>query len=214
MYRLFLFLVVVSLTVFGCSQNDKQANEPEATDDARGGNDAASEGTAELENAMRTLQESLSGEGEDGKKVEVVDYQKLKDYLPNGLAGMKQEDLSGEKTSAMGFRFSMAEATYRDKEREVEVSISDFGGIGILKATMAAWTSMDYERESDDGYERTTTIKGYPAFEKFDRTTGDGEVGILVDDRFILSVDAQNVTEKDFTRIIEQLDPAKLARVK
>lgn len=214
MYRLFLFLVVVSLTGFGCSQNNKQANEPEATDDARGGNDAASEGTAELEDAMRTLQESLSGAGEEGEKVEVVDYQKLKDYLPGRLAGMKQEDLSGEKTSAMGFRFSMAEATYRDKEREVEVSISDFGGIGILKATMAAWTTMDYERESDDGYERTTTIEGYPAFEKFNRSTGDAEAGILVDDRFILSLDARNISEKDFARIIDQLDPARLARVK
>lgn len=213
MYRLLLFITVVSLAFFGCSQNDKQSLE-ENTERRRGGNDQAENPTAEVEDAMRTLQEALSGGESDGKKVDVVDYQKLKDFMPNRLAGMKQENLSGEKTSAMGFRFSMAEATYRDKERKVEVSISDFGGIGILKATMAAWTNMDYERESDDGYERTTTIEGYPAFEKFDRTSGDAEVGILVDDRFILSIDARNISEKDFRRIVEQMDPAKLARVK
>jgi len=213
MYRLFLFVFIASLTVFGCSQNDQSSTDTEVSD-ARGGDDQVGDPATEMEEAMRALQESLAGEDGDGKKVEVTDYQKLKDFMPKRLVGMKQEDLSGEKTSAMGFRFSSATATYRDQEREVEVSIADFGGIGVLKATMAAWTNMEYERESDDGYERTTTIAGYPAFENFDRTTGNAELGILVDDRLILSVDAENISEKDFKRLIEQLDAKKLARVK
>ena len=158
-----------------------------------------------LKESIDKLEEKLN-DWNDGKKVEIVDYKDLKKILPSRIAWMNRSDLTGEKVGALGFKMARAQATYGDKEKGLEVSIIDFAGFGGAVNTMAAWSLVDIERESDDGYERRTTFDGHEAFETYDRTTKDGEINILVHDRFIVNIKGWNVSERDLTKARKSID--------
>ena len=70
---------------------------------------------------------------------------------------------------------------------------------------MAAWSNVEVDRESEDGYERTTTIDGHKAYEKYDSKTQRGEYSVIVDDRFIVTMEARNVDEDDFKDAFRQI---------
>ena len=95
----------------------------------------------------------------------------------------------------------------------MEMSITDVAGIGLLTASMAAWTNMDMDRETENGYERTTRIDGHPAFEKWDGDRKRGELSVLVDDRYIISIEGRNVAEKDLRKAMDGINLNRLGRL-
>ncbi len=154
----------------------------------------------QLENVAKQMQ------GEEGEAVEVINFRELKELLPNRVAGMKMDDSSGETAGAMGFKISTAEAQYKDNDREIEISIADVGGAPMALMGMAAWTSLEYEKDTDKGYERTTTIEGHKAFEKYYDSQKEGEIGVLVSKRFIVSVKGYNVSMDDIQAALKRID--------
>jgi len=70
---------------------------------------------------------------------------------------------------------------------------------------MAAWASLEYEKDSDEGYERTTTIQGHKAFEKYYERQKEGEIGVLVSNRFIVSIKGYNVSMNDIQAALKRI---------
>ncbi|NWF88481.1 MAG: hypothetical protein HXY50_03370 [Ignavibacteriaceae bacterium] len=70
---------------------------------------------------------------------------------------------------------------------------------------------MKFERESIDGYEKSTELKGMPTFEKWDIEGKDNTVNVLVGKRFIVTVDTDNMPEGSARKIAEGLDLNALA---
>lgn len=139
--------------------------------------------------------------------VDPVDFRALRDLLPAELAGLPRAEATGEKTGAMGMTVSTAEAHYRvdgdgsDSPPSLDVKITDMGalrGMGML--SMAAWTMAEVDKETADGFERTTKYEGQPAYEKFSDSDGyrNGNIQVVVARRFMVEVDGQNL---DFDRI-------------
>jgi len=153
-----------------------------------------------------------------GEAVEAVDFRTLVALLPERLSGFERVDASGEKSSVMGMGTSRAEARYEaeDRSRHVNVTISDMGsvrGVGMLGVN---WLMMEVDRESDRGYERTVTYKGYPAHESFE-TGGDwsrGELSVFAADRFIVTVRGQNVDEATLRDVLTRVDLSRLEALK
>lgn len=50
---------------------------------------------------------------------------------------------------------------------------------------MASWASVEIDRETETGYEKSTVLGGNKAFEKYDTRSRRGEIKVLVGGRFI-----------------------------
>jgi hypothetical protein len=153
---------------------------------------------------------------QSGEKVDPVDFRKLKELLPEELAGFKRTEFSGEKNGAMGFTLSTADASYNgDDDASIRVEILDSGGIaGMATMAMAAWTMADIDKETETSYEKTTTLEGYKAFEKYDTASKSGEINLLVANRYVVNLNGDNVTIAQMKKVLGDLDLDKLAGLK
>ena len=148
--------------------------------------------------------------------VDPIDFRKLKELLPEEISGFKRTEASGEKSGAMGFTISTAEARYKgDDDASVKVEIFDTGGVaGVATMSLAAWTMADIDKETENGYEKTTKLEGHKAFEKYDALNKSGELNVLVADRYVVNVNGNNVSVDKLKSILGDMDLEKLADLK
>jgi len=159
-----------------------------------------------LADAFAEASESLRKNAENGETVEVMNFRDLKAILPDKLLGMDRTKHTGEKTGAMGFTISQAEAKYQEDDKSIDVTVLDAGQMGIAKLGMVAWANVSIDREGDFGYERTTEIDGHKAFEKWDADSGVGELTFFYDDRFIISLKGKKLGEDDLRKALNRID--------
>lgn len=197
-----IFALAASFSFYACGGSDAKAEKAEKA--------AQAEEEMSVQQAMQEAQKALQG---DGEAVEVIDFRKLKELLPETLAGLKRTEHTGEKVGMMGFNMSTAKATYGDSEQRLEAAILDFAGAGMALMGAAAWSTVEMDRETDTGYERTGKIEGYKSFEKYDTARKSGETSILVENRFILTVSGSNVEARDLEKAIKEIGLNKLARL-
>ncbi|WP_456427443.1 hypothetical protein [Rhodocaloribacter sp.] len=146
--------------------------------------------------AMREFGEKIRRLGDafrDEGGVEPIDWRKLEDLLPRRVAGMKRVDAEGEKVGALGIRLSKVTAEYEGDDREMELTIVDLGTLRRAAMTGLDWLDLEIDREGNRGYERTRTIEGFPAHEKFEREGSwkKFEMTVVVGERFVVSVEAK-----------------------
>jgi len=148
--------------------------------------------------------------------VDPIDFRKLKELLPETVEGLSKKECSGEKNGAMGFTISRAEARYTDdSDASVHVEIFDTGGVaGVATMALAAWTMADIDKETDNGYEKTTKLEGYKGFEKYNNESKSGELNVLIGDRYVVNVNGNNVTMDKLKSILADLDLEKLSELK
>lgn len=219
-YRSFMLLLLAGLLIVSCGGNQQSGEKETAQDESSNdkgltisdGDTEINIDSEEMEDAINSLKDAFTTK-KDGEKVEVVDFRDLKKLMPDRVAGMKQTSSTGEKTGMLGFKFSTAQAEYEDGDQSLDMSITDVAGIGILTASMAAWTNMDMDRETESGYERTTRIDGHPAFEKWDGNRKHGELSIFVDDRYIITIEGRNIAEKDLRKALDGINLNRLGRL-
>jgi hypothetical protein len=183
-----------------------------------GGSKEDKEEKEEPKNATEALQQLTDKAKEmgDKKAVDPVDFRDLKALLPETTGGLKRTEATGEKTGAMGFTVSMAKGQYSgDADASISIEIVDTGGIsGMATMAMAAWTMADIDKETTTGYEKTTKIEGFKAFEKYDNEGKDGEINVLVADRFVVNVHGNNVTVDQMKDSLKDVNLEKLEGLK
>ncbi|ACT95517.1 hypothetical protein [Dyadobacter fermentans] len=188
-----------TLLLTGCGSNKE---EKEA---------AASDSPAD---ALQAIADKAKAMG-DREAVEPVDFRKLKDLLPEKVAGMARTEATGEKTGAMGFTVSTAQAKYKGSDNTLNIEIVDTGGIaGVSTMALAAWSIAEIDKETTTGYERTTQIDGHKAFEKYNNESKSGEVNVLVADRYVVNVEGDNVSVDELKEALKDIDLAKLGELK
>ncbi|GAB3501616.1 transposase [Emticicia fontis] len=162
--------------------------------------------------ALQNVTDEAEKMAKDGPK-EAVDAKLLKELLPADADGLPRKEASSEKTGAMGFQVSTATAQYREGDSSIEVSIVDVAGTGAIMG-MAAWAMVDVDKETDTGYEKTTTYKGHKSFEKYDKESKDGEIAVLLANRFVVSVKGNDVAMDKIKATLDDIDLGKLADMK
>ena len=147
---------------------------------------------------------------------EAVDFRELKSLLPEELPGMKRSNSDGERTSAMGFTISKAEAQYEGENgANVSITVTDVGAMaGVAAMATYAWAAGTIDRESETSYERSTTIKGYKGYERYDRQSNSGEVQVLVAGRFVVEVTGNNMPMDAIKAALDKVDLGKLESMK
>ena len=144
---------------------------------------------------------------------EVVDYNKLKDWLPKKVNGLKQVSSEGESNSGFGFNASQATGVYGEGEEKVVVEVIDFGGLQAVISAMASWSEIKRDAESDEGYEKTKTIEGMKAFVQYKYKPRRGDINLL-SDTYIINIRTVGIEQKDFENITDDLNFRKLNKLK
>jgi len=196
MRSLLFFVLSTCLFFTGCSfDGGKKKAQKEAEE--------ASNDPAE---AMRKAFEGL-GNGEAGD-VKPVDHRALRDLLKESLrGGFDRTEYESQTVGAMGFNMSNAQAQYETSGGcRLDVNIADTGGMGMAIMSMAAWSKMEVDREDKNGYERTGTFEGYKSFEKYDKSNQTAEIALIVENRFIVTVNGNGCDIDDVKKAARDLD--------
>jgi hypothetical protein len=78
-------------------------------------------------------------------------------------------------------------------------------------AGLAARFDPTMEKETSTGYERTTKINGQLVHERYDRRDRSGEVSIIVNNRFSVTVNGSGVDADALTGALKEIDVSRLA---
>jgi hypothetical protein len=180
--------------------------------DKAGGPAGAQQPQMDMAKAMQAMGMALNG----GKKVEPVSYKDLKALLPEEVSGFKRKETKGEKNGAMGLSIAEASARYEGEGgASLRIKIVDVGSLsGPMAMGLAGWASLEIDRESDDGYEKTTTFSGRKAVEKYNNGSKHGEIKVLLSNRFIVEVDGHQMKMDDIKAAAGKLDLKKLEGLK
>ena len=152
------------------------------------------------------------------QKAQPIDYKKLKELLPEELLGQKRTKAEGQKTSIGEFVMSQATGNYGDESKEdaprIELQVIDYSAAKGMAEGMAAWKNLEIDKEGDDGFERTTKIAEQPAFQTFQKEGKSGQVNIFIANRYLVTVQMNNVTAEDVKKVGEGIPVARLVELK
>ncbi len=108
---------------------------------------------------------------------EAVAFTLLIAKLPDPLAGWTGDDPSGAKIDMMGVSYSFAQRDYTKSEAEDSVSVIIYDTMSQQAGPwFGIWQGWGFSWETTEGYARSTTVFGYPAWETRDY---DGKSGLL-----------------------------------
>jgi hypothetical protein len=128
---------------------------------------------------------------------------------------MKRTSASGDRNQMMGVDVSSAEGQYEATDGQgasVYIRITDIGSVaGPTRTGMTSWATMQYNQETDTGYQKTTTFNGYKAVEQYRTQAKSGTIHVWVADRFIVEIDGEQVSMDTLKEMGGKLDFKKLA---
>ena len=145
--------------------------------------DQAAKGMEDFAKAMQGMAAAMGG-ANGGKPADPVSFRDLQAAFPT-VSGWTMDKPKGERMTAP-VAFSQTEARYKNGDQRIEVKIVDSAFNQILVAPWAMFLAAGYEKETDDGYEKSTTVSGNPGFEKWNSTRKEGELNIVVAKRCLL----------------------------
>jgi hypothetical protein len=162
---------------------------------------AQQSGNAEAEQeAMREMVGTVFG-----GQVETLPPDRLKAFLPKTLAGMNRSAFSAERQATMGLQISEADATYVDEAgNSLKLEITDLGGANAIMA-FASWAAVERERETDDGYEKSSKQGERVLHERWNRETSSGEYGVLLAQRFLVNVSGKRRDIEELKAAVDEL---------
>jgi len=203
--------------MIGCGQKSTEKNLEEASkkmeEAGKQMEEAAKQGGTGMGEAMKKMGEAFGTA--TGKKVTPVDFRDLKALLPEAVPGMKRTRAEGERAAAMGINISKAEGEYEKEGSNIRISLMDMGTLsGMAAMATVGWAMAEIDKESETGYEKTSTYQGYKSHEEYNRNSQDGEVTVLVADRFVVEVHGNNLPMEAIMAALGSVDLNKLAAMK
>jgi len=164
---------------------------------------------AEFGKAMAGFASAMSGG--DGTTVEPVSFRELQVALPTVAGWTLDGKATGEKMTSP-VPFSQTEARYTKGDASMDVKVVDSGFSQMLVAPWAMFLTAGYEKETYEGYEKSTKVSANPGFEKWNSEAKAGELNFVVGKRFLVTIEGTNLADaKDLHAFASKMDLAKLA---
>ena len=199
-FQLFFILIsLFSLTLINCGQN----SENKTADNTATNTDPSN--PANMQEAMSQAQKQLEDIQGDNKNVTPVNFRKLKELLPERLLDLPRTSHTGQSAGAMGIKISTAEANYRDGKKRLEVKIIDAGGIGISTMSMAAWATVEVDREDDRGYEKTSNWGSFKTLEACRTADKYCSLKLYSEKGIIAEIEGYEVTIAELKQVAEAI---------
>jgi hypothetical protein len=204
----FFTIILFSFFIFmGCGGDKKdqpqEMNEKETTSSDE-----------DMKSEVQKMSEIMGGDLLENKEpVPPVSFKVLMNYLPKEVAGLKADKPRGESVQWDKWTHSTANIDFNSEtdNQNARVNIYDYAYISNLYLPYQMMFKMKFERESSEGYEKSTELNGHPTFEKWNEEGKDNEVTVLVGKRFIVSVETNEMPEGSARKIAEGMDLSGLA---
>ena len=211
MKRLAVIGFALAVAVAGCGKSAEEKQEEQA---AKTAEQAAQEAAKGLEQVAKGLESLASGGGGgDAKPVDPVSFRDLQALFPD-VEGWEKGKPIGERMSSP-FAFSQAEVTYTKGESTINLKMTDSGFNQLLLTPYAMFLQAGYEKETSDGYEKSTQVNGQPGWEKWNSEGKDGELNALVGKRFLVEIEGNQIDDtKVLHDVAGRIDMARLAALK
>src|SRR5262245_46815509 len=153
---------------------------------------------------------SAATDAANAKVVDPVDFKRLQALLP-GVAGWQKGHPQAERMTSP-VSFSYASARYTKGDVEITEKITDSGSNQLLIAPLTMMLAAGYSKESTRGFEKSTTVAGFPAFEKWDKHEKSGDLTVFVNQRFLVELEGTALTDyKDLQAFLARTDLQTLA---
>lgn len=218
-----MLAAAVSAAACGKSEAEKQAEAiAKAAEDAATAMEKAAEASAkqgeqasnDMAKAMQDMATAFGGgTTADGKKIEPIAFQTLQTHLPK-VSGWEMEEPNGQRMT-MPVPFSQIETEYRKGDSRVEVTIVDTGFAQMLIAPWSMMLATGFSNETSDGYQKSVSIGGQPAFEEWRSRDKNGTLNILVGKRFMVTIQGDELTDtKQLHQFASAMDLGAIAALK
>ena len=186
-----------------------QAGATAARQGAVAGTETA-KGMDDFAKAMQGMATAMAGAPAGGKPADPVSFRDLQTAFP-AVNGWTMDKPKGERMTSP-IAFSQTETSYRNGDARIEMKIVDSAFQQMLVAPWAMFLAAGYEKETDDGYEKSTTVAGHPGFEKWNDRRKSGELNLVVAKRFLVSVEGDRLADmKPLHDFAGRVDFGKLA---
>ncbi len=201
---------------------------------------ALEEGAESMEDALQKMKQALSDQIVEPVSIQELKAL-LPESLPDmkrvdsegeksGALGMKisraravyrSDDRSAPllqhtETDSAPLPSNFAEAERGRGKRDVTIDLTDVGSVkGIVATGVHAWTlAGDFDRETEDSFEKSARYKGYKAYEKYTNSSQEGSIHVFVADRFIVEVSGKGVKMSNLKTALDRVDVGKLESMK
>jgi hypothetical protein len=211
-------LLVIGSTACGGGKTDEAkqaAKEAEqvakdvqkSAQESGGGETDVAKGMQEFAKSMEQLQKSP-----DGKAYEPVSFKALLGFLPD-VSGWERAEPEGESMTSP-VKFSQASTSYTKGDARIEVKIVDTAMSRMMTLPYQMLMMSGYSKESTKGYERAAKVGGQPGWEKWDSESKHAEIGAIVGQRFLVTVEGNDTDMQTVQGVAGKIDMAKLAGLK
>ena len=143
----------------------------------------------------------------------LVDQGRLAGYLP-APAGWQRGDTIVAQVE-LPAPASHAATSYRREAATIDLEIIDTAGQAEYLESTVKIAGTDFDRTSDNGYVRGTTVGGFPAVESWNHIDRLAELTVLVADRFVVHASASGLDGiAVLLDVVGQIDLEELAAVR
>jgi hypothetical protein len=139
-------------------------------------------------------------------------YTRLFPLLPDHVEGFVADTPGGSTAAAAGFRLTEVTRMYHKAEDGdaawAAIKITDGAGNQSLAAARA-----DAPRVSDegpDGYDKTFTLDGYQAIERYTNARKEGSLIVFVAGRYLVEINVLGLDSKALQTLWKQVDAHRL----
>jgi hypothetical protein len=172
----------------------------------------AAKNAAELAKGFEAIARGLGAAG-GGAAAEPVSFRDLQTAFPE-LPGWTRSAPTGEKMTSP-VSFSQSEIEYERGQERIKAKIIDSAFNQLLLAPFATFLVKGYERQTQNGYEKSIELGANPGWEKWNAAARDGELSVLVAKRFLLTLDGDRIEDtKPLYELASRVDFAKLSALK
>lgn len=134
---------------------------------------------------MEAATKKMEAAANNAQNTPVIAPDKLQALLPEALGAWKRTEISSSGANAGGMGGSNAKATYANGDGNINLEVTDIAAAGALAAMGAAF-NVQSNRQTETGYEKTSTIDGRMTTEEWDSQSKRGKYGVLVANRFMV----------------------------
>jgi len=207
-FGIYCLIAVFAVAGSACGGKKEEAKQAQQAAQAAGnaGQDLA-KSMEQLGNAMQQIQK-----GPNGEALQPVDFKALQGIFP-AVSGWEREEPKGESMTSP-VKFSQAETAYSKGEARIEVKIVDTAMSQMLTLPYQMFLAAGYSKQTSTGYEKATKVAGQPGWERWDSEAKRAEVGLIVGQRFLVTVDGTNTDTKTVQDLVGKMDLGKLAGLK
>ncbi len=194
---IFAVLALVGLLAFcGKSKEEKQAEE------------AVKQATQQMQQVAKGLQKmgeqmaKTAEEAKEGKVEKPIDFKVLKEVLPK-VDGWQQSNLNGEQATFGAISYARAEADYTNGKINIHVEVADATNVKPMIMGILAAVNMNYQKETETGYEKSFKQGDMVGIEKFDKSSKSGELSVVYKGRYFITITADNLTDPKDMEILK-----------